>query len=145
MVLTAPPESIDCGEYITMHLRPIKGLPKPHEVPLAVVRVEPPRVYVELDDEQEHRVCLIFGTYQAARVTTADCFDLPPEIQVFPKEIVEIIDSPWIAELKAVLERTDHTATFMERARHFLIPAQDEFIEVVAWDLSCEALPAPSQ
>jgi hypothetical protein len=78
-------------------------------------------------------------------VITADCFDLPPEIQAFPKEIVEVIDSPWIAELKAVLKKTDHTATFMDRARHFLIPAQDEFIEVVAWDLSCERLSAPSQ
>jgi hypothetical protein len=121
-----------------IQLRRIEGVPMPHEVPLAIVRVEGARVSVELEDDQGRHFRLEFEPYQAARVTTADCFTLPEEIDVFPQEVVEVTGSSWIDELKAVLARTDETATFMEKARHFLIPAGDEYIEVVAWEIRCE-------
>jgi hypothetical protein len=127
-----------------MELRPVPGLPTTHEVSLPLVTVSGPRVVVEMDDEYEGRFRLVFSTFQAVKVTTADCFDLPEEIELFPREVVEVLGSPWIAELRAALNRTDETATFMDKAMHFLIPGSDEYIEVVAWDVECKALPRSS-
>jgi hypothetical protein len=113
-------------------------VPRPHEVPLATVQVDGKCVVLELDDDQDKRFRLVFQPYQAVRITTVDCFDLAEEIDVVPQEIVEIAPSPWIRELKAVLARIDETATFMEKARHFLIPGGDDYIEVIAWEIQCE-------
>jgi hypothetical protein len=121
-----------------IQLRRVQGVPRPHEVPLATVQVDGKCVVLELDDDQDKRFRLVFQPYQAVRITTVDCFDLAEEIDVVPQEIVEIAPSPWIRELKAVLARIDETATFMEKARHFLIPGGDDYIEVIAWEIQCE-------
>lgn len=118
---------------------PVMGLPKLHTTPLADVHIEgskAPRVVVELDDVNEKRFRLVFETYQAVRVTTADCFW--PVVPITSQAVVEVINSPWIAELTAVLKKSDHAATFMQKAKHFLIPAQDDFIEIVAWGVKQE-------
>jgi hypothetical protein len=129
-----------------MLLRPLDGIPKLHATPLADVYIKRPRyVVVELDDEQENRIRLMFTTYQAVRVITADCFSLSEEIDLIPQTVVEIVESPWVKELAEELWRADHTATFMQKARHFLIPAQDDFIEVVAWNIACESIPPVSK
>jgi hypothetical protein len=107
---------------------------------LASVHVESTRVVVEVDDESEHRVKLVFEPYQSVRVTTADCFALPEDLAIIPNTVVEVTNSRLVRELRAVQRRVDETALFMEKARHFLVPAQDDFIEVVAWDIRLEAL-----
>jgi hypothetical protein len=121
-----------------LYVEPVPGLPKLHTTPLAIVKADGIRVTVSLDDEFEKRIVLKFEPYQAVRVVTADCFSLPQAHTIIPQTVVEIRDSLWVQELKSVLKRVDHTATFMEKARHFLIPAQDEFIEVVAWEIKWE-------
>lgn len=120
---------------------PVMSLPKLHTTPLADVHVEGsgrPRVVVELDDVNEKRFRLVFGTYQAVRVTTDDCFS--PVAPITSRAVVEVINSPWIAELTAVLKRKDDAATFMQKAKHFLIPNQDNFIEIVAWNIKHESM-----
>ncbi len=109
-----------------------------HETPLAVIRVEEGRVVVEADDERERRIRLVCQPYQAMRVVTADCFVVPDILTIHPGTIVEVRESSWLAELTVALREHDHTATFMEKARHFLIPLQDDFVEVVAWAIRCE-------
>lgn len=124
----------------TIHLVPLPGIPRLHATPLASVHVESTRVVVEVDDESEHRVKLVFEPYQSVRVTTADCFALPEDLAIIPNTVVEVTNSRLVRELRAVQRRVDETALFMEKARHFLVPAQDDFIEVVAWDIRLEAL-----
>jgi len=116
----------------------LASLPRLHTTPLARIGVEEGRVVVEVDDEQERRVRFVCQPYQAVRVVTADCFDVPDGLTIRPGAVVEVCGSKWLAELTDALKRHDHGATFMEKARHFLFPLQDDFLEVVAWDIRCE-------
>lgn len=121
-----------------MKLLPVEDLPRLHTTPLAEVVVKENQVIAEADDAAERRWRFVFEPYQAVRVTTADCFSTPGGLTLIPQAVVEVADSEWIAELKASLTRIDHTATFMDKAHHFLLPLQDDFLEVVAWAVRCE-------
>ena len=117
-------------------LVPVEGVPRLHTTPLAVVSVRDARVEVEADDINERRVSLVFQPYQALLVTTSDCFDPPGPMT--PGVVVEVLQSEWVQKLKTQQARIDETATFMERARHFILPLQDDFAEVVAWSIKFE-------
>ncbi len=120
----------------------LDALPRLHETPLPVINVNPPRMTLEADDQAERRVRLIFEPYQAVRVITADCFDVPQGLMLsVPWPVFECLNSPLIAELKQILARTDVTATFMNDTRHFLIPLRDDFLEVVAREVKWEFVP----
>lgn len=119
-----------------MKLLTIPILPRLHTTPLAAVHVENSSVIVEADDEDERRIQFVLRPYQALRMTTADCFRLPSEVVINPQAVTEVIDSEWITDLKHNLSMGDKTATFLNKARHFLIPLQDDFLEVVAWEIT---------
>ena len=117
-----------------MNLIPVENLPRLHVTPLASIQMKESCVVVEADDEAEKRIELLFQPYQALRVTTADCFVLPKGVSIVPQTVVEVVGSEWIAALKVNLRQVDETAKFMEKARHFIVPLQDDFLEVVAWN-----------
>lgn len=124
-----------------MRAESAKGLPKLHETPLATVHIRLPQIIVEVDDQAERRFRLVFETYQAIRVTTTDCYEPSEGIDEWePQTMIRLIDSPSIEKPTAVLKQVDHTADFMDKAQHFLIPAQGDFIEVVAWSVRYEYL-----
>ena len=116
----------------------VSSLPKLHSTPLAKVTIETPRVVVQLDDEHEERMNLIFEPYQAVRVVTADCLSLPGGLSIIPKTVSEVIKSSWVDELRKAARLNDETSTFMERARHFFLPLQDFFVEIVAWEVRAQ-------
>lgn len=122
-----------------MELVAVAGLPRLHVTPLAVVHADTQRVVIELDDEHEARGRLVFEPYQAVRITTADCFVLD-DLSILAQTVAEVVDSPWLRVLRAAQLRVDARATFMKAARHFLVPAQDDFIEVVAWNVRWEVM-----
>ena len=72
------------------------------------------------------------------RMITADCFALPDGVALLPNTVMEVLNSSWIAELTRSLKRVDETATFMGKARHFILPLQDDFLEVVAWNITAD-------
>lgn len=128
-----------------MNLIVVQDLPRLHVTPLASIRVEDSHVIVEVDDERERRIELVFQPYQAVRVITADCFVLPAGVSIVPQTVVEVVGSEWIAALKTNLKQVDETAKFMNKARHFIVPLQDDFLEVVAWNVvSPKATTAPT-
>ncbi len=131
-----PSEFVAGGRPVTFAV--VEGIPRLHTTPLAKVVVECPRVVVELDDEEKKRFRLLFEPYQAVRVVTEDCFYPPEGLTVVPNTVVEVKESPWVQELRENLSHVDHTATFLEKARHYLLPLQDDFLEVVAWKVSYE-------
>src|SRR5437667_11906858 len=112
---------------------PVQSIPRLHTTPLASIRVKDSRVIADIDDEQEKRLSLVFHPYQAMRMTTADCYALPDGVVLSPNTVMEVLRSTWIAELTRRLKQVDETATFMGKARHFIVPLQDDFLEVVAW------------
>lgn len=96
--------------------------------------VEGSKVKVELDDD-ERKLRLSFAPYQALRITTADCFAVTDDIVLTPRTIMEVLDSDWLLTLRTALAQADESASFLDRSHHFLIPACDDVIEVVAWEL----------
>lgn len=121
---------------------PVKNIPLLHETPLAAVQFEDGEVILDVDDENEKRMRITFAPYQAMRIVTADCFLLPKESDesIISKTIVEIDDSKWLMELKYNLSEVDAGADFMDKAHHYLVPLQDDFLEVVAWNIKFEYL-----
>jgi hypothetical protein len=117
---------------------PVEILPKLHVTPLASIICDSPKVIVEADDENEARIRFIFEPYQAVRMITADCFSAPEGVTITPQIIVEIHNSIWVSELRSTLKKTDCEADFMDKARHFLLPLQDDFLEIVAWNVIVE-------
>jgi hypothetical protein len=117
---------------------PVGSLPKLNTTPLPEICIAKAEVQIEVDDVHERRIRLVFQPYQAVSVTTADCFDPPGEGSMIPNTVVEITHSRWIERLKAQQQRIDETAGFLEKARHFVIPLQDDFAEVVAWEVRWE-------
>ncbi len=67
---------------------------------------------------------------------TADCYALPNDAALLPKTVIEVLEPSWIAELTKSLKKVDETATFMGKASHFIVPLQDDFLEVVAWNVT---------
>jgi len=120
-----------------MRLKAVRECPRLNSTPLARVEIGSAKVVVEADDIDERRWRFVFSPFQAVRVVTADCFETPGGLMLDPHTVVEVVDSPWIAELRASLVRIDQGASFMDRAHHYLLPAQDDFIEVVAWSVVC--------
>jgi hypothetical protein len=125
-----------------MKLIPVQDFPRLHVTPLASIQIKNSRVVVELDEETEKRIELLFQPYQAIRVITADCFFLPKGVSIVSQRVVEVVDSEWITTLKANLRLVDETGNFMEKSRHFIIPLQDEFLEIVAWNVVVRAFAA---
>jgi hypothetical protein len=128
------------SEPSSMKILRVPNIPKLNNTPLAMIRVRTGHLVVEADDEHENRVRLVFAPFQMVRITTTDCFSVPKGLVVEPGWVVEILDSPLVTELRTTLARVDETARFMDRARHFLVPGGDEYIDVVAWDLRIEGL-----
>lgn len=121
-----------------MRFEPVPGMPLLHETPLARVQIEMPIVVLEADDELGNRRKWVFETYQAVRLVTSDCWDRPGNLSVVPRTVVQLVGSPWIKELRKRLKQKDETATFLDKAIHFVIPLQDDFLEVVAHSIRCE-------
>ena len=117
---------------------PGEGLPKLHVTPLALIVCTPPKIVVEVDDDKESRIKLTFEPYQAIRMVTADCFKVPGDASIIQQTIMEIRDSNWINELRNTLKTTDCEADFMDKAKHYLLPLQDDFLEIVAWNIRVE-------
>lgn len=123
-----------------MRIIPNETLPLLHETPLASIKVDRAGLVLTCDDQNERTVQFLFRPLQAVRITTSDCFILPVGHSIIPKTIMEVEDSEWLQALRANLRVTDTTATFMNTSRHFLVPLQDSFLEVAAWDVTVETI-----
>jgi len=116
----------------------IPDIPRLHNVPLAEIQQKQASVTLLLDDAEEQKMSLRFSPFQAMRVTTEDCFDWVPRASIPAGGVYQVVSSPWIAELSASLSKVDRTATFLEKSIHFLLPAGDKIIEIVAWSVKWE-------
>lgn len=119
-----------------MILIPIARLPKLHITPLATILIEASKVIVEADDEFENRIRLIFRPYQAVKVTTSDCFILKDTMHIIPQTIVKVDNSEWLNDFKKKLIIIDETANFLNNAIHYLLPLQDDFLEIISWEVT---------
>jgi len=132
--LVATPSESEEVDKLMAHLTVLKQLSELNAVPIARTFVEGAKVVVELDDD-DRKLQLAFSPFQALRVTTADCFALPDNMMITPRTIMEIEESDWILELKKSLAEVDESANFMDKSRHFLVPAYNDFIEIAAWNV----------
>ena len=117
----------------------------------ALPRVMSPRITIArrgveavVSDVDDRDVTLRFRPYQAVRLTTIDCFLAPGDLPRHLDGVHWARTSPWLDELTGALAEIDHTAEFMQRAIHFLLPAGDDVLEVVAFGITVERAGAPA-
>lgn len=110
-----------------------------HQTPLERLTYEGAHLRVEFDDVKGRRVRLTFSPWQALKVTTIDCFDVRALLidGRLSRRLLELTNSQWVAALKEELHQHDHQATFLDQAHHFVLPFQDNIVEVVAWKFEC--------
>lgn len=100
--------------------------------PSAKVTYENSSIAIELRyDSVVRRVS--FRPVQAVRITTADCFLMSGESFISPRSIMEVRESKWLLQLSDAAKTIDESSEFMDKAKHFVVPCDDQFIEVIAW------------
>jgi hypothetical protein len=106
-----------------------------HQTPLERLTYEGSDLIVEFDNAKGERVRLKFSPWQALKVTTIDCFDMRTILieNHLSRHLLEVRESQWIKALNEELHQHDHHATFLDRAHHFVLPFQDNIVEVIAW------------
>ncbi|MBR7099705.1 MAG: hypothetical protein IKC91_00940 [Clostridia bacterium] len=116
-----------------------------HVTPLEKIELSGSSIVVWLDDIHENRIKLNFKVFQALKVTTIDCVSMEKFYNkncfvngVFHRHILEMENSPWIEELRNNL--VDDSADFLNKSRHFILPLQDNIIEIVAWNIELQKL-----
>jgi len=114
-----------------------------HTTPLEVITTNTNTVIVELDDIHEKRYKLTACPYQGIRITTIDCVSSEDYYNeycfrdgIYHRHILTVDESPWIDELKKNL--TDKRATFLDHAKHFVLPLQEIDVEIVCSRLVIE-------
>ena len=119
----------------------VEGIPRLHTVANPEIKVSPSNeLIVEADDRNERRFRLVFSPFQGIKIITIDCYKVPEALAPLSGHVMEISNSEWMDELRRVLSRKDETATFMDKARHFMVPLGDAVLEVVAWRFSVSYL-----
>lgn len=107
-----------------------------HVTPLETLIMEDKKLTIEFDDISEQRWRISFCPYQSFKVTTIDCIDIKPFLidGKRPLFLLEVINSGWIKELNNILKVKDHNANFLDKVHHYVLPFQDNIMEIVAWD-----------
>lgn len=138
----------------------IPELPKLERVSDPLIKAHRRRLQIIVETKDHEKVELAFQPYQGLKLTTVDCFlleDMPGNL--YDRVSVRIIhyfffffklvqvrtSSPWLDQLKAVLRRHDSYATFMDRALHFTFVANDDWVEVAAWQVEFRVGNGPLQ
>lgn len=110
-----------------------------HSVPLEKIEITDTVIKIDYDDIGGNRVRITFNTYQAFKITTIDCVsaqdyynDFCYKNGIHHRYILEVIDSPWIKDLRNNL--TDTTATFLDKAHHYFLLLGDNVLEIIAFD-----------
>ena len=108
-----------------------------HTTPLEKVIMDAYEIQIFLDDINEKRYKIRICPYQAYRIVTIDCFSIATYYNeyctrdgVYHTHILEVVESEWIKELKNSL--TDTHAIFLNEAKHYVLPLQENVIEFVA-------------
>lgn len=119
-----------------MNMNPVNEQIVIHSTPLEGIHLNNDNLEVEFDDVNEQRWKFIFNPYQALKITTIDCIDTIPLLigGRRPLNVLEVNNSTWITYLKEELLKKDSEANFLDKARHYIFPFQDNIIEIVAWE-----------
>lgn len=110
-----------------------------HTTPLETLAYQGSTLTLSLDDTEEIRRTILFSPYQYFHVITDDCIDKDWLNSFYSGTgIYEAKNSALLLDLKHRLKVNDFRANFLEKSRHFIIPLQDNLIEIVAWDMLCK-------
>jgi len=112
-----------------------------HTTPLEKISMNANSVEIFLDDVKEIRYKISARPYQAVKIITIDCTssvdyynDYCYRDGRFRRHILEIESSSFINDLK---EKTSDSV-FLEKSRHFVLPLQENIVELVAYDITVE-------
>jgi len=113
--------------------------------PLETISVSSNEVTIELDDVKENRHRIKFSPYQAIKVITIDCVssreyfnDYSFRNGYYQRYILNVDDSEWINALKSKL--SDNMANFLNESIHYVLPLQENIIEIIAHKINIEKI-----
>ena len=119
-----------------------------HATPLEKVEIDSHKIKIYLDDVNEERYVITACPIQAFKLVTIDCCVVRDYFNeycfrggIYHTHILEVEDSDWLKELKEVLTKTDESATFLNSAKHYVFPLQENVIEIIACGLVVEKSP----
>lgn len=104
-----------------------------NRVTYPIIEIKDRTIRLVLEDAEGHEIELNFQPYQASKLTTYDCYLKPEGSAYVHDQIFYQKNSAWIEALKSTLKIIDRSATFLDQAVHFIIPAGDDVLEIVAW------------
>ena len=112
-----------------------------HTTPLEKILIDAYSVEILLDDIRENRYRIFAKPYQAIKIITIDCAssenyhnDYCFRDGKYHRHILLMINSNLINELK--INATEHD--FLEKAKHFILPLQENIVEIIAYELVVE-------
>ena len=112
-----------------------------HSTPLEKISIDSNSIEILLDDVAENRYKISAKPYQAIKIVTIDCAssvdyhnDYCFRDGRYHRHILLIENSDFLNTLR---EKTSEN-NFLEKAKHFVLPLQDNIIELIAYDLNVE-------
>lgn len=107
-----------------------------HETPLERLEVNQTSVLASFDTRSNGRISVQFKPFQAMKIITIDCYHIEKILvnDKFTRCLLEVRPSLWIEELRSVLSNKDRFANFLDKAHHYILPFQDNILEVVSWE-----------
>lgn len=118
----------------------IDDIPAFSQISHPVIEIKDRMIRVTLEDKGGNLVELKFQPYQALRITTQDCYSNDNGSAKIHDELIYQRSSAWLEELKAALRMNDDLASFMNKSIHFVVPAEDDVLEVAAWKVEVTQL-----
>jgi len=114
-----------------------------HTTPLEKISIDANSLEILLDDVYENRYKIFVSPYQSVKIITIDCVSSADYFNEYcfrdgryHRHILQIENSGLIEELK----KSGAPASFINNAKHFVLPLQEILIEVIAFELNVEGV-----
>ena len=112
-----------------------------HTTPLEQISIDSNSIEILLDDVAENRYKISAKPYQAIKIVTIDCVssvdyhsDYCFRDGRYHRHILLVENSDFLSTLS---EKASENS-FLKKAKHFVLPLQDNIIELIAYDLIVE-------
>jgi len=112
-----------------------------HTTPLEKISINSNYIEILLDDVAGNRYKISAKPYQAIKIVAIDCVssvdyhnDYCFRDGRYHRHILQIENSDFLNTLRETASEHD----FLEKSRHFVLPLQDNIIELIAYELNVE-------
>ena len=120
-----------------MNLEHLKSIYKLSDKPESSLSIGYNRFAVYLYDENKSRISIEFDDFKAMKLNPKKYF-MDSDLKPSDTEIMEVLNSNWQKEIFENIEDEKESINYKNNARHFIIPLENEFLEVIAFSIEFE-------